>query len=137
LRFPEAALSASRPRASRGSAVLPGVVAIALLLLTFAGATNVIVDEYAKGALRTAVDEGAQAGAAAGGSVAVCLGATRQVAHNLLPGPFGAAVQLSCHLQGGDVVASAAGDLPSFVLDVVVGRVSVEGLSVVDTGTAP
>src|SRR5579875_778447 len=41
----------------RGSAVLTGVAAIGFLLLLFAGALNLALDEYAKGALHAAVDE--------------------------------------------------------------------------------
>jgi len=37
-----------------GSAVVTGVIGIVLLLVVFIGALSVVVDEYAKGALRTA-----------------------------------------------------------------------------------
>jgi hypothetical protein len=125
---------ASGTGGSSGSAVLPAVVALALLMLTFLGAANLVLDEYAKGALRTAVDQGAQAGAAAGGSLAACERAVGQARGDLLPGPFGHDVVLACSLYGDAVVASASGYLPSFVPDVAPARVSVQGVSVIDTG---
>ena len=75
-----------------GSAVVTGVVAIAILMVVFVGAANFVLDEYAKGALRTAVDEAAQTGATSGGSLSACLAEASQVRGDLLPGPFGARV---------------------------------------------
>ena len=114
-----------------------GVLGIALLTLVFVGAMNLVVDEYAKGAIRTAVDEGAQAGAAAGGSVTVCRAEAAQVRRDLLPGPFGAGVVVTCGVQGDTVVAAAQGYLPTLVPPVPRVHVSIEGLSLVPTGAAP
>src|SRR5579875_2485938 len=83
----------------RGSAVLTGVAAIGFLLLLFAGALNLAFDEYAKGALHAAVDEGAQAGAAAGGSLAACQAEAAQVQAGLLHGAFGSGVTITCTVQ--------------------------------------
>jgi hypothetical protein len=112
---------------------LVGVVGIAILVLIFVGALNLIVDEYAKGAVRTAVDEAAQAGAASGGSLTVCQAEAAQVRANLLPGPFGRGIQVTCSLQGDEVVAAAAGYLPTLVPPVPRVHISVEGLSLLPT----
>lgn len=116
-----------------GSAVIVGVVAIALLLVVFAGATNVVLDEYAKGALRTAVDEAAQAGAAGGGSSSVCEREAARVRDGLLRGDFGADVTLTCGVNAnGLMVATASGRLPSLLPAVPGLHVAVTGTSVLE-----
>jgi hypothetical protein len=86
-----------------------------MLLVLFIGGLNLVLDEYAKGALRTAVDEAAQAGAVLGGSLGACEAKAAEVRDNLLPGPFVGDVQVSCSIEGDEVVATASGHLPSFV----------------------
>jgi len=115
-----------------GSAVVTGVIGIAILLLLFVGALNLVVDEYAKGAIRTAVDEAAQAGATAGGSVAACEATASQVRAALLPGPFASSVVVSCTVQGNVMVASAAGALPSLAPPVPSVRASIVGISIIE-----
>ena len=114
-----------------------GAAGIAFLLVIFAGCTNFILDEYAKGALRTAVDEAAQAGAAAGGSLQACQAEAEQVQRGLLHGSFGADVTITCQvIAGGLMLATASGDLPSLVPAVPRLQVSVSGLSVVQGAPA-
>ncbi len=119
-------------RPDAGSAVVTGVVGIAVLLALFVGALNLVVDEYAKGAVRTAVDEAAQAGATGGGSVIDCEARAAQVRANLLPGPFGRGVMVYCGLEGNEMVAEAVGNLPSLVPPVPSLHISVTGSSVVE-----
>jgi hypothetical protein len=111
-----------------------GIVAIAILTLIFVGALNLVVDEYAKGAVRTAVDEAAQAGAASGGSLSVCQAEAAQVRGNLLPGPFGHGIRVTCSLEGDEVVATAVGYLPTLAPPVPRVRISVVGLSLLPAG---
>lgn len=131
------ARAGARARGETGSTVIIGVVAIGLLLVVFAGATNVVLDEYAKGALRTAVDEAAQAGAAAGGSQVACEHEAAQVRSGLLHGGFGADVIVTCGLLTSPgaaeavMVARATGSLPSLVPTVPGLHVAVTGISVV------
>ena len=115
----------------RGSTVVVGVVAIAILLVIFIGALNFVLDEYAKGAVRTAVDEAAQAGAAAGGDVSACEAEAKRVRTSLLPGPFGDDVSVTCTAEGDEMVASAGGDLPSLIPPVPRVRVSLVGVSTI------
>lgn len=116
--------------------MIVGVIAVALLLVLFDGATNLVLDEYAKGALRTAVDEAARAGAAAGGSLAACEDEAARVRSGLLRGGYGAHVRVSCGVvdggagTGGLMVASASGSLPSLLPAVPRLRIAVRGVSV-------
>jgi len=105
------------------------------MLVIFVGATNVVLDEYAKGAVRTAVDDAAQAGATAGGSLGTCQAEASQVRANLLPGPFGAGVTIRCTVEGDEMLALAQGDLPSLVPPVPTVHVAIVGLSLI--GEAP
>ncbi|MHB1499472.1 MAG: hypothetical protein ACYCXN_16375 [Acidimicrobiales bacterium] len=116
--------------------MIVGVIAVALLLVLFDGATNLVLDEYAKGAMRTAVDEAARAGAAAGGSLAACEDEAARVRSGLLRGGYGADVMVSCGVvdggagTGGLMVASASGSLPSLLPAVPRLRIVVRGVSV-------
>jgi hypothetical protein len=121
-----------RRRHDRGSTVIVGAIATAMLLLVFAGAANVVLDEYAKGALRTAVDEAAHVGATTGGPGAIeaCLGESATVRANLLRGPFGSRVVVACRVEGELVVATATGSLPSLLPALPRLSVTVSGVAV-------
>ena len=56
----------SHRKDEHGNAALVTVLAMAITLVVFMVAINLIVDEYGKGAIRTAVDEAAQAGSLQG-----------------------------------------------------------------------
>lgn len=102
----------------RGDSFVVTLAAVLLLLVAFLMATNLIVDEYGRGVVRTAVDEGAQAGAVAGNpepAVAACQAKEAEVMSGLLAGTFGRRVHLSCSVQGQLVTASAAGELPGWL----------------------
>ena len=101
-------------------------------MLLFVAGLNFVLDEYAKGAVHTAVDDAAQAGATAGGSLGACQAEGSQVMADLLPGPFGAAITITCSLEGGSIVASALGTLPSMVPAVPRVHVTAVGISVVE-----
>ena len=106
------------------------MVAIAVLLLVFVGVTNLVVDEYAKGALRTIVDDASQQGATAGGSLAACQAGAASVRAALLPGPFGREVKVTCAAQGDAIIATASGYLPSLAPPVPRAYVSISGFAV-------
>jgi hypothetical protein len=115
-----------------GSAIVAGVVAIAILLILFTGGLNFVLDEYAKGALHTAVDDAAQAGATAGGSLSACQAEARQVQTGLLPGPFAGGVSVTCTEENGEMVASAGGTLPSLLPLVPRLHISLDGISMIE-----
>ncbi len=74
---------------------LVGVVAIAILMILFIGVLNFVLDEYAKGAMRTAVDDAARRAPRPAGLCPLVYAEARQVQGGLLPGPFGAGVSVS------------------------------------------
>ena len=111
--------------------MVPGVVAIVILLTLFIGVLNFVLDEYAKGAIRTAVDDAAEAGATAGGSLSACLTEARQVQNGLLPGPFGDNVSVTCSEVGDEMVVSAGGALPSLLPLVPRAHISLTGVSII------
>jgi len=125
-----------RRRREAGSALVSGVVGIVFLLVLFIGALNVVVDEYAKGAVRTAVDEAAQAGATAGGSIASCESKAAEVRADLLPGPLGSGLVVNCLVQGDEMVASFVGTVRGLSPPVPPVGISVTGLSVIEEAPA-
>lgn len=99
---------------------------------------NFVLDQYARGVVRTAVDEGARAGALAsapGGPAAACLSKEREVMSGLLSGAFASGLHFGCALEGGQVVATVGGNLPSWLPPVP--RVAVEETGVSELETAP
>jgi hypothetical protein len=80
-----------------------------------------VVDLYARGVVRAAVDEGARAGAAVDADAAACEQRARDVLRNLLGGPMGRAVQLECRDADGRMQAVASVELPSWIPSVVPG----------------
>lgn len=111
-------------------------MAMAITLVVFMAAINLIVDEYGKGAIRTAVDEAAQAGSlqgAAGGPIAACQAKAAQVMSGLLNGPFGHDITISCAVQAGQVVATADGNLPAWLRIIPVDTIHVVDSAQIET----
>jgi hypothetical protein len=106
-------------------------VAIVILLTLFIGVLNFVLDEYAKGAIRTAVDDAAEAGATAGGSLSACQTEARQVQAGLLPGSFGGDVSVTCSEIGDEMVVSGGGTLPSLLPLVPRAHISLIGISII------
>ena len=106
-------------------------MAIAILMIVFIGGLNFVLDEYAKGAIHTAVDDAAEVGATAGGSLSACQAEARQVQDNLLPGPFGGGISVTCSEDGVEMVASAGGALPSLLPLVPRVHISLVGISII------
>jgi hypothetical protein len=104
--------SASR---AHGFVTTQFVLAVALSLLLFVMACNAIVYQYARGVLRSALDEGVRSGTRATGSTGACEAAAEAVRRGLLGGPIGGHVELRCAVVNGQVRASAAGYLPSWL----------------------
>lgn len=89
---------------------LAGVLLSMLVLVVVA---NLVVFEYGRGAVRSAVDEGARQGARSPTPVAACMQQAQQALDDLLgagrPGSMGAGVVLRCTQAGGSLVATARG----------------------------
>jgi hypothetical protein len=91
------------------------VFATAIVLVVFVVVANVIVDLYARGAVRAAVDEAARAGARVDAGTPEC--ASR--AHDVLDGLVGArlrgGVAIRCEQAGDVVIARADVRLPAWL----------------------
>jgi hypothetical protein len=108
-------------------------LATAIVLVVFVLVANVIVDLYARGAVRAAVDEAARTGARIDATVGDCT--TR--AHDVLGGLVGArlrgAVAVRCDEADGVVVARADVELPSWLALVPDWSFDVVGTAVKET----
>ena len=91
------------------------VVATAFSLIVFVGMANFIVDLYARGVVRSAVDEGARAGATIDASAADCTRRARDVLTNLLGGAAGRDVRVSCREVNGVMRARADVSFPGWL----------------------
>lgn len=77
---------------------------------------NLGIDSYGKGAVRSAVDEAARAGSQGDvDSVSTCEQRAQTVLNNLLRGPMGAGVRISCSEAGGLVRARADATFASWL----------------------
>jgi hypothetical protein len=119
-----------------GNAALVTFIAMTITIVVFMAAINLIVDEYGKGAIRTAVDEAAHAGSlqgAGGGPIAACQAKAAQVMSGLLNGPFGHHITVSCTIQAGQVVATASGNLPGWLTIIPVDPIHVVDAAQIET----
>ncbi|HEX9467147.1 MAG TPA: hypothetical protein VGA11_01940 [Acidimicrobiia bacterium] len=91
------------------------VVATALSLLVLVTMANFVVDLYARGVVRSAVDEGARAGAPLDASDDTCAERSQQVVANLLGGAMGRSVHVSCRTARGTVTAHADVQLTGWI----------------------
>jgi hypothetical protein len=89
------------------------IVGFSLVLLVLVA--NVLVDVYARGAIRDALDEGVRATAPPGALLEECEERAADVADSLLRGPIGDDVDIACQVRGDAVVARAHGSLPSWL----------------------
>jgi len=90
------------------------VAAVALSLVAFVGAANVVVDLYLRGVVRSALDEGARAGVPVDADANVCAERVRSVLGALL-GASTRTVHVACSDGGGEVRATAELKLPSWL----------------------
>jgi hypothetical protein len=83
------------------------LLAAALALSLFLVFANLVVVQYGRGALRSALEQGVRAGALAA-STAACEVKTREVLDELLGGRMSDGLSLVCGMAGGRVNAEAA-----------------------------
>lgn len=116
----------------RGSAALPILLGMLIVLMVLMAGTNFVVFEYGQGVVRTAVDEAARAGSEQqtnASPVLVCQAKASQVMANLLPGPFGRNISITCVDEGTDLVATATGNFPGWLPPVPSLAVHIQGRS--------
>jgi hypothetical protein len=99
----------------RGFATVQYVATVGLSLLLLVLFANLLVDLYARGAIRDALDEGVRAAAARGATIDECEARAAEVLTGLLHGPIGDDVRVRCETEGASVVARAEGSLPSWL----------------------
>ena len=105
----------ARGREAGGFTTIQYVTATALSLVLLVVVANLLVDVYARGAIRDALDEGVRAGAPAGRTVADCEAKAREVLDGLLRGPIGDDVVVTCRRDGSAMTARAVGTLRSWL----------------------
>jgi hypothetical protein len=96
----------------RGVSSVQFVLASALAMVLFLALANIVVVQYGKGAIRSALEQGARAGTTAG--VAACEERAAQVVDDLLGGRMSDGLVLSCSLSGGSMVATASAAFESW-----------------------
>jgi hypothetical protein len=97
-----------------GFTTIQYVIAVAWSLLLLVLIANLLVDLYARGAVRDALDDGVRAGAPVGASVAACEQRAHEVVTGLVRGPALRTV-VHCREDGAFVVADAQVTLRSWL----------------------
>jgi hypothetical protein len=97
--------SADRRLSDRGITSVQFLLASGLALLLFLALANLVVVQYGRGVLRSALDQGARAGAVSS-SVEECRQRTENVLGQLLGGRMGDSVETSCGIGPRMVTAS-------------------------------
>jgi len=105
-------VSTPRELADRGVSSVQFVLASALVLILFLTLANLVVVQYGRGAMRSALEQGARTGSVAG--AAACEDTARAVVRDLLGGRMSDELALSCVIDGPAVVASASATFESW-----------------------
>ena len=100
-------------RGERGFTTIQYVIAVSWSLVLLVLVANLMVDLYARGAVRDALDDGVRAGAPAG-SPAACEARAHEVVTGLVRGPLLDA-RVHCEQSGAFVVAAADVSLRSWL----------------------
>jgi hypothetical protein len=104
----------SRPRGAGGFTTIQYVIAVAWSLVLLVLVANLLVDLYARAAVRDALDDGVRAAAPIGSSVAACEERAREVVTGLVRGPL-LETHVRCEQAGAFVVADAQVTLRSWL----------------------
>lgn len=97
-------VSASRV-ADRGVSSVQFVLASALALYLFIALANLVVVQYGRGAVKSALEQGVRAGSV--GGLSVCEVTAQAVVDDLLGGRMSDDLSLDCSVEGQDMVATA------------------------------
>lgn len=118
--------AADRRVGDRGISSVQFLLAAALSLVLFLALANLVVVQYGRGAMRSALDQGARAGAIAR-SEHVCESVAKDVLAQLLGGRMGESVSLHCVVDDGLMAASATARFESWTPMSADFRVAVSG----------
>jgi hypothetical protein len=110
------------------------LLAVAFTLVVAVIVVNLFLYLYGQGAARAAVDEGVRAGSRVAAGVDVCQERAAEVLANLIPGPLGDGVIVSCGNTGDELVAVADVTLDSPLPGVPSWSFRMEARAVQETG---
>jgi len=99
-------LRTSPARRDEGFITAQFVAAVAFSLLLLVLIANVIIVQYARGVVRSAAEEGAQAGSRLSATQAECEARADEVLGALLGGAMGSDVTVNCRVGGTEVTAT-------------------------------
>lgn len=91
----------------RGLTSIQFVLASGVALIFFVALANVVVVQYARGSMRSALDQGVRAGAVTG-SVSECEQRVGEVFDGLLSGSIGETLSYECLVDGAVIAATAS-----------------------------
>lgn len=122
--------TASRRLAERGVSSVQFVLASALAMIVFLALANLVVVQYGRGAIRSALEQGSRAGTLGGEHS--CETTARRVVEDLLGGRMSDGLVLSCSSDGARIVASARGRFESWTPLAPDFEVSLSSIAVVE-----
>lgn len=99
--------SADRRVTDRGISSVQFILASALALVLFLALANLVVVQYGRGAVRSALEQGARAGAVSA-STARCEVVAQDVVNQLLGGRMSDGLVIRCSIEGDRMVARGA-----------------------------
>lgn len=108
-----------RDRDEGGLVTVQYVFAVGISFILLVLVANLLVDLYARGAVRDALEEGTHAAIPAGTSATTCAERVQVVLDGLLHGPIGRDVRVRCNASPGAVTATANVKLGSWLPGVV------------------
>lgn len=97
----------------RGVSSVQFVLASSLALILFLALANLVVVQYGRGAIRSALEQGARAGSVAGS--AACQSTAQSVVEDLLGGQMSDGLTIACVTNDSGIVASARGIFKSWM----------------------
>jgi hypothetical protein len=118
----------------RGMTSVGVMLAVSFTLAVAVIVVNLFLYLYGQGAARAAIDEGVRAGSRVEAGTAVCEMRAAEVLSNLMPGPLGDGVDVSCHNDGAQLVAAADVTLDSPMPGVPSWSFQMEARAVQETG---
>lgn len=96
-----------RANDDRGLATIQYVFAVGISFVLLVLVANLLVDLYARAAVRDALEEGTRAAVPIDAAPAACSDRARAVLHGLLRGPIGDGIRVRCDMGAGIVAATA------------------------------
>ena len=102
-------------RDQRGFTSAQAITIYAFSLLVLVWLANLVVFQYGRGAVRAAINEGARAGARVSASEETCQARAQQLVDDLLSGPLGGGITITCTEVGGTMRARASGSFASWM----------------------